>query len=134
VGLLVAGSVAAAAGPERIELEVLVAQISDAPGEIDPKARKLHDRLAEQFRYESLRLLRRERLRLALDELGTVELPNGKQLRVRPLQAGERGALLAVSLGALNTDLRVHNGHLVVIGGAERYQDGKLVVSLEPRW
>jgi hypothetical protein len=29
--------------------------------------------------------------------------------------------------------LRVPNGHLVVIG-AERFEDGKLVISLEPRW
>jgi hypothetical protein len=30
-------------------------------------------------------------------------------------------------------DLKVRKGHLVVIG-AERYQDGKLVISLEPHW
>ena len=30
-------------------------------------------------------------------------------------------------------DVRVKNGHLVVIG-AERYRGGKLVVSLQPRW
>ena len=29
--------------------------------------------------------------------------------------------------------MRVRNGHLVVIG-AERYEDGKLVIGLEPRF
>jgi hypothetical protein len=42
--------------------------------------------------------------------------------------------LLGVTVkGSLQTDLRIPNGHLVVIG-AEGYQDGKLVISLEPSW
>jgi len=35
--------------------------------------------------------------------------------------------------GTLQGDLRVKNGHQVVIG-AQRVADGKLVISLEPRF
>ena len=60
-----------------------------------------------------------------------MRLPSGKRLRVRPLQVGERGVLVAVAIeDTLQTDLRIRNGHLVVIG-AEPYEEGKLVISLE---
>jgi hypothetical protein len=125
---------AQAQGAGKIEVEVLVSHISEAPGDVDPRARKLHQRLTKEFRYQSLEVLESRELRLGLDEVGRVALPNGKQLRVRPLQVDAGSALLAVDVeGTLRTDLRVRNGHLVVIG-AERYRDGKLVISLEPRW
>ncbi len=133
--LLCAGAGIARAQPAQgIELIVLVAHASAGPGGVDPRAERLADKLTKEFRYESLRVLQSRRLRLALDEVGSVRLPNGKLLRLRPLQVGEKSVLLAVELeGTLQTDLRIPNGHLVVIG-AERYQDGKLVIGLEPRW
>jgi hypothetical protein len=136
-GLLVV-SMAALAGaqaPQRVTVQVLVSQISDGAGGIDPKGERLHAKLQGEFRYSSLKVLKQQELRLNLDEVGSVSLPNGKQLRVRPLQVGDDGgALLAVDVeGAVRTDLRVHKGHLVVIG-AERYDDGKLVIGLEASW
>jgi hypothetical protein len=123
-------SPAGAQGP--IELEVLVSQISDRPGSIDPRGEKVHRELQGRFRYQSLAVLVQRRLRLALDEVGSVALPNGKALRVRPNDVGKSGVLLAVQVeGALDTDLRVRNGHLVVVG-AGRYEDGTLVISLQP--
>ena len=126
--------IARAQPAQGIELIVLVAHASAGPGGVDPRAERLADKLTKEFRYESLRVLQSRRLRLAPDEVGSVRLPNGKLLRLRPLQVGEKSVLLAVGLeGTLQTDLRIRNGHLVVIG-AERYQDGKLVIGLEPRW
>jgi len=130
--LVLAGGAAAQQGP--IEVELMVAHISETPGEIDPRGRKLHQKLKDQFRYESLEVLETKKLTLATDQVGSIALPNGKQARVRPLQLDGASALLAVEVeGAVKTDVRVKNGHLVVIG-AERYEDGKLVISLEPRW
>ena len=121
-----------AGAQESIELEVLVSHISDRPGSIDPRGEKVHRELQGRFRYESLAVLVQRHLRLALDEVGTVALPNGKALRVRPNDVGKSGVLLAVEVeGALDTDLRVRNRHLVVVG-AGRYDDGTLVISLEP--
>ena len=131
---LVLGAGAAKAQEQRIDVELMVSHVSSAGGEIDPRGRKLHQKLQGEFRYESLRVLQIRRLRLALNEVGSVGLPNGKTVRLRPLQVGEGGVLLAVDVeGAARMDLKVRKGHLVVIG-AERYQDGKLVISLEPRW
>ena len=128
------GAAAAKAQEQRIDVELMVSHVSSAEGEIDPRGQKLHQKLQGQFRYESLRVLQTRVLRLELNEVGSVGLPNGKSVRVRPLQLSESGVLLAVDVeGAARMDLKVRNGHLVVIG-AERYQDGKLVISLEPRW
>ena len=126
----------AAAGeePRRIALEVLVAYISDQAGGIDPRGVELHAKLADQFRYETLRVLDRRRLDLPLGTVESVDLPNGRRLNVRAFQLSSKGVLLGVTVtGSLQTDLRIPNGHLVVIG-AERFEDGKLVISLEPAW
>jgi hypothetical protein len=133
VPLLVSGP-AAAQEARRIAMEVMVSHISDRPGEIDARASELDRKLRQEFRYKSLRVLQSRRLSLELDEVGSLKLPNGKYLRVRPLQVSDRGVLTAVSVeGTLETDLRIRNGHLVVIG-AERHDDGKLVISLEPHF
>jgi hypothetical protein len=128
------GAGAAKAQEQRIDIELMVSHVSNEGGEIDPRGQKLHQKLRGQFRYESLRVLEIRELRLALNEVGSVGLPNGKSVRVQPLQLSGSGVLLAVDVeGAARMDLKVRKGHLVVIG-AERYQDGKLVVSLEPSW
>jgi len=134
VVLLLAAGPTSAQNAGRVEIDVMISHISNRPGDIDPAGRKLDRELRDQFRYESLRVLESRRLSLRLDEVGSVDLPNGKPLRVRPLQVGERGVLVAVAIeGTLQTDLRIRNGHLVVIG-AEPYEDGRLVISLEPHF
>ncbi len=130
--LVLAGGAVAEQGP--IEVELMVVHVSDEPGGIDARGQKLHGKLKDQFRYQSLEVLETRTLRLLANQVGSVELPNGKRVRVRPLQLDDASALLAVEVeGAVKTDVRVKNGHLVVIG-AERYRGGKLVVSLQPRW
>ena len=135
LALLFAGAaVAGDQAPQRVAIEVTVSHALDAKGEIDPRGRELNAFLEPQFRYGSLKVLQVERLDLALDEVGTVGLPNGRKFRVRPLDIGKEGVLLSVSVqGTLWTDMRVRNGHLVVIG-AERYEAGKLVIGVEPHF
>ena len=131
VGLFLASG---AMAEGRIQVEVMVSQISDVEGSIDARGQKLHSKLKSQFRYESLKVIDNRRFALAVDEVGSLRLPNGKNVRVRPLQVDPDSALLAVEVeGAVKTDVRVRNGHLVVIG-ASSHGDGKLIVSLEPRW
>jgi hypothetical protein len=134
LALALALAAGTAAAQERVTIQVVVAQLSEQAGPIDPRAEKLHRKLREQFRYESLSVLETRRLDLALNEVGSLRLPTGQDLRVRPLQISERGLLMAVDwVGKLETDSRVKNGHLFVMG-PERYRDGKLVVSLEPQF
>ena len=121
-----------AAGP--IQIEIVVSQISNQPGEIDERAKKLHRKLRREFRYQSLKVVQSKTFEIDVDEVASLELPNGRVVRVKPLLVDERGALLAVEVeGTLQTDLRVKSNHLVVIG-AQRHGDGKLVISLQPHF
>ncbi len=134
IALILGAALARAQDAERIEVVVMVSQISNKPGAVDPRARDLHAKLRDQLRYESLRVLQQRRLDLAMNQLGHVELPDGRSLELRPLNWDERGVLMAVSVeDTVETDMRLPNRHLVVIGG-DSYGDGKLVISLEARY
>lgn len=130
LGLLAGASAAAA---QTFEIDVMVSQIGDGPGGIDPRAAELDAKLKGQFRYQSLKVLDSRRLQLGLDQVGTLSLPNGKPLRVRPLQLTDRGLLLAAQVGEIQTDLKLTRGHLVVID-AGQHAGGKLVVSFQASW
>ena len=63
-----------------------------------------------------------------------MKLPNGQMFRVRPLDLGDRGLLMAVGWeGEVMMDMRAPNNHLLVIGGPT-HGDGQLVVSIEPQY
>jgi hypothetical protein len=136
VGLLLALGLAPlrAGAAEPVDVQVLVCHAAAAGAGVDGACRELHTKIGSQFRYESLKKLQSQTLKLGLNEVGRMKLPNGKQLTVRPLTVDARGVLLAVDVeGAVRTDVKVGNGNLVVIG-ADAYRDGKLVISLTPRW
>jgi hypothetical protein len=115
-----------------IRFHVSVVYVSPEPGEIDPRGRDLHRSLAPQFRYESMQVLDDRELELRIDQVGRVELPNGRDLRLRPLDVDSRGVLIAVDVERqAKMDLRVKPGHKAVIG-AHPYREGKLVISIEP--
>jgi hypothetical protein len=119
--------------PAKVELEVTVAQISDGEGPIDPRGQQIHEKLKREYRYGSLKVVESRKLRLGLNEVGQLELPNGKKLQIVPMLLDDRGVLMAVDLeGVLKTDLRVKSGHLVVFG-AHRHGSDKLVVAVTPR-
>ena len=136
LGSLLLGLLAApvfAQGP--VEVDLMVSLISEAPGKVDPRARALDEKLRARIRYESIEVLQTKHLSLGLDDVGTVKLPGGRLIHVKPLLVDDRGALLAVDWeGQIDTQLRVKSEHLVVLG-PQRY-DGKsqLVVSLVPRF
>lgn len=136
VGLvLLLGLPARAAEPARtIEVKVTVAQVSDRPGTIDPDGAALYRHLSRDFRYRSVKVLETREFRLRLDQSGSLRLPTGRWVTVKPRKLGDSGVLMAVEIeGRLRTSLRIPSHHEVVIG-AEPYEDGKLVVSLEPRF
>jgi hypothetical protein len=117
---------------DRIPVNVMVVQTSDREGGIDPRARDLDRKLNGQLRYRSMRVLREQRVDLRLDEVGTVRLPDGRAVRLRPMHKGPEGVLMAVDVeGSVKLDARAPNHHKVVIG-AGAYQDGNLAISIEP--
>jgi hypothetical protein len=113
---------------------VTVAEISNAKGKIDKRAKRLDLNLREKFKYNSLKVIKERRLTLGIDEVGSVKLPGGRMFRVRPLNLGDRGLLMAVGWeGEVMMDMRAPNNHLLVIGGPT-HGDGQLVVSIEPQY
>ena len=133
-GSLLAGGPAWSQAERRFTVKVTVAEISDAEGAIDPRAEHLDLKLRKKFKYNSLKVVKERRLALELDEVGSVKLPNGQMFRVRPLDLGERGLLMAVGWeGEVMMDMRAPNHHLLVIGG-RAHGDGQLVVSIEPQY
>lgn len=116
----------------RVALDLVVSHASANPGPVDPGAEDLHRRLRDDFRYQSLRVIERRRLLLRTGEIGGLDLPSGKRVRVRPLHMGPGGVLLAVDIeNTLHTDMRIPDRQPVVIG-VDRYDDGKLILTLEP--
>ncbi len=133
-GTLLAGSPAWSQGERRFSVKVTVAEISDAKGKIDKRAKRLDRNLRKKFKYNSLRVIKERRLTLGIDEVGSVKLPGGRMFRVRPLDLGDRGLLMAVGWeGEVMMDMRAPNNHLLVIGGPS-HGDAQLVVSIEPQY
>ncbi|HME73890.1 MAG TPA: hypothetical protein VKM54_29120 [Myxococcota bacterium] len=123
--------------PTQVHVLVVVHHVSKhpgPPGPVDPADAKLERRLSQDFNYKSARVMQTERMTLALNQTGSMTLPTGRLLKVKPRKLGKRGLLMWVEIeGTLRTNLRVPNHHQVVIG-AQHYQDGKLVVTLEPEY
>jgi hypothetical protein len=133
-GVLFAGSPAWSQAGRRFSVKVTVAEISNAEGKIDGRAKRLDLKLRKKFKYNSLKVIKERRLELALDEVGSVKLPDGRMFRVRPLDLGDRGLLMAVGWeGEVMMDMRAPNNHLLVIGGPA-HGDSQLVVSIEPQY
>ncbi len=117
---------------QHVGLLLTVSHASSHPGPIDPSAAELHRSLRREFRYESLRVIERHHMDLRMQEVGGVDLPTGKRVEVRPLSLTASGVLISVDIpGTLQTDLRVPNQKQVVIG-VDRYEDGKLILTLQP--
>ena len=117
---------------DRVPVNVIVVHTSDGDGGVDPRARDLDEKLKKQLRYRSMRVIQEERVDLEMNRVGTVDLPDGRKVRMRPLHKGAKGVLMAVDVqGAVKLDARAPNHHKVVIGAGE-YQGGNLAVSIEP--
>ena len=120
------------AGSDRVPVNVMVVQTSNKKGEVDPRAQGLHEKLKKQLRYKSMRVIQEQRVDLEMNRVGTVDLPDGRKVRIRPLHKGAKGVLMAVDVqGAVKLDARAPNHHKVVIGAGE-YENGNLAVSIEP--
>jgi len=126
------GRSATAQAGDRVPVNVMVVHTSNRKGEVDPRAQELHETLRKQLRYKSMRVIQEQRVDLEMNRVGTVDLPDGRKVRMRPLHKGAKGVLMAVDVqGAVKLDARAPNHHKVVIGAGE-YENGNLAVSIEP--
>ena len=117
---------------ESVGLSLTVTHAAPTPGPIDPGAAELHRQLRHLFRYESLHVIEQRHVKLRMQEIGGIVLPTGKRVEFRPLSLTTTGVLIAVEIpGTLQTDIRVPNRKNVVIG-VDRYQNGQLILTLQP--
>lgn len=122
---------APAAKGERFDLRVIVANLTNSRDTIDKGARRLDKELKSQFRYEGIRVLDSVDVTLVGDDVTDLKLPSRRRLRIRPLVVESGSALISVEIsGLVQSDLKLKKGQLVIIG-AERFGDGKLVIALE---
>jgi hypothetical protein len=95
-GLLFA-SAAGAQEARQVRVHLTVVHASQTPGPIDPDARRLHQQLQKDFRYQSLRVMQDSRMRMPMREERRVELPTGKALRVRAISIDAHGVLMSLA-------------------------------------
>lgn len=132
VAVLACAGTAHAQATQRIGLLLTISHATQTPGPVDPESAEIHKRLQQEFLYQGLRVIERRHIDLALQEIGGVVLPSGKRVSLRPMSLSPTGVLIAVEVpGTLETDVRVANHQHVVIG-LERYQNGKLILTLQP--
>ena len=131
--LLLAGPVAAE-DPQPIAFEVTVVHVSSRKGGVqaNDRARRVDRIIGRQIKYDSLRVLDFRRQRVPMNQVGSVTLPGGKHFRFRPMDLSDDGVLVAVDVErSAQGDFRIPKRKPFVLGG-QRYQDGQLVILLEP--
>ena len=115
----------------RLDFSVTVLHASPSPGGIDPGAQRFDQLLRSSLRYESLRVVKAKQRHVKLNEIERVRLPTGEDFRFRPIDAGDRGVLVAVDWRkTARGDFRLPRGKPLILGG-QPFEDGQLVVILE---
>jgi hypothetical protein len=118
-------------GKPRLDFAVTVLHASPSPGGIDPGAKRFDRLLRSSLRYESLRVVKAKQRHVKLNEIERVRLPTGEDFRFRPIDAGDRGVLVAVDWRkTARGDFRLPRGKPLILGG-QPFEDGQLVVILE---
>lgn len=119
--------VAAPAAAESVRVSVVVSHASSEKGPMEQP-----NLLPPGFNFQSHRVLQSTSLDLAMGQTGTVRLPNGKSVTLRPTELRENDLMMHVEVeGATRSDLRMRNGKRVTIRHPEPYQGGNLLVHLE---
>jgi hypothetical protein len=115
----------------RLDFSVTVLHASPSPGGIDPGAQRFDELLRSSLRYESLRVVKSKQRHVKLNEIERVRLPTGEDFRFRPIDAGDRGVLVAIDWRkTARGDFRLPRGKPLILGG-QPFEDGQLVVILE---
>jgi hypothetical protein len=136
IGLVALATAGAAAeessGGDVVPIELTVLEVSDQPGEADPRCERFDKLLRGQIAYESLAVLDTHRREVPVNEVWTVELPTHRSLQLRPLEIdSDQGTLLSLDVEeSVQGDFRVHRGQPLVVGGP-RYGEGRLVVVVD---
>jgi hypothetical protein len=116
---------------DTVPIEVTVLEVSDQPGEADPRCERFDKLLRGQIAYESLAILDSHRREVPLNEVWSLELPTARSLQLRPLEVSSHGTLLSLDVEeSVQGDFRVTRGRPLVVGGP-RHGAGRLVVVVD---
>jgi len=125
------GGFTSKAAKPSLHFQVTVLHASRSSGGIDPEAERFDRLLHDTIRYKSLRVVKSKERRVDLNEIERVALPTGQDFRFRPIDAGERGVLVAIDWKkTARGDFRLPRGKPLILGG-QPYENGQLVVILE---
>lgn len=100
----------------------------------DPYVHPSLQDLAQHFRrfggYERFTLLGRQSMELAMEQTGTMALPNGKSLQLIYRGTSKEYVKLRFIMGDLQMNIRVHEGGVFFHGGTQ-YGGGALVIAVK---
>ena len=117
--------------PKQVRCDVQVILATAGAPDIAPELRPIKRYLENSFgnRYSRFEHVSASRLLLGKDQRGGVSLPNGNQLSLTWLGAEDGLLRLAMEVGGLKTQVKVHDGGLFFQAG-RKYKDGMLVVAI----
>jgi hypothetical protein len=115
-----------------IELEVQVVHGSNeiVPARQDPACANIRSRLPMQF--ESLSMLKREKMRLQFGDSGSIKLPSGRSVQVTPISVVNNRLHVHLQMSDLvDTRLQMKSGVPMILGGVP-HDRGQLIIMLTP--
>ncbi len=117
--------------PKQVRCDVQVILSTAGAPDIAPELRPIKRYLENSFgnRYSRFEHVSASRLLLGKDQRGGVSLPNGNQLSLTWLGAEDGLLRLAMEVGSLKTQVKVHDGGLFFQAG-RKHKDGMLVVAI----
>jgi len=115
-----------------IQIRMLIARASEAPGEVAPEARDIFEHLPSK--YQSLALIEDKTVAVLLGEQARIALPNGREVVLLPMDV--QGGQLHMQLempDVVNTSMRLSDHRPFYVGGV-RMDQGTLVFKLVPEF
>ena len=118
------------ASAEKVSIHLIVSHASSKRGPME--APKL---LPSGFTPTSHKVLEKKTLKVEMQKQVRHQLPNGKQLKLRPTEKVDNHLKVQVEFeGAMNGQLRIRNHKRVTIRDPQTYDQGNLLVHIEPRF
>jgi hypothetical protein len=115
-----------------ILIKISIARASKAEGAVEPAAVDIYEHLPAK--YHSISLLETRTVAVLLGEQAEVQLPNGSEVRLRPIAVhGGQLHLQFEMPDVLNTSMRLANNRAFYVGGP-RLDGGTLVFKLVPEF
>ena len=115
-----------------IKIRVVVANASEAEGEVDARANDIYEHLPARF--HSIKLVEERTIEVQFGDLGELVLPTGVTVRLLPVAVHDNQLHMQLEIPeVLNTSMRMSNSRAFYVGGVEG-PDGTLILKLVPEF